>query len=253
LSRISSIIITHNESENIRRCLTSVNWADEIVVVDSESTDDTRGIASEFTDRIYDLRWEGFGPAKEFARSKATGDWILSVDADEVVSDKLREEIQTTIQSENPLDGYYIPRRSNFLGRWISHGGWYPDHVLRLFRRNKGRFTDRLVHEQAQVSGKKGFLRNDLLHHTDPDFDHYLNKLNHYTSLDARQLLREGKKAKPTDILLRPPAAFLKMYFLKKGFLDGKQGFILASSSAFHVFSKYVKLWHSSQCNAERE
>lgn len=253
MSRISSIIITHNESENIRSCLTSVNWADEIVVVDSESTDDTKRITSEFTDRIYDLRWEGFGPAKEFARSKATGDWILSVDADEVVSDKLREEIQTIIQSENPLDGYYIPRRSNFLGRWITHGGWYPDHVLRLFRRTKGRFTDRLVHEEAQVSGKKGFLRNHLLHHTDPDFDHYLNKLNHYTSLDARQLLREGKKAKPTDILLRPPAAFLKMYFLKKGFLDGKQGFILASSSAFHVFSKYVKLWHFTQSNVERE
>jgi glycosyltransferase involved in cell wall biosynthesis len=247
LSRISCIIITHNESGNIRRCLEGVGWTDEIILIDSFSTDDTKKIASEFTDRIFDLKWEGFGRAKEFARSRASGEWILSVDADEVVSEKLRDEIQKTAALDDPLDGYFLPRRSNFLGRWIMGGGWYPDWVLRLFKKSKGSFTDRLVHEEVRVSGKTGYLTNDLLHYTDPDFDHYLRKLNRYTSLDALQLRREERRAKLWDIALRPPATFVKMYLFKRGFLDGVPGLILAVSSAFHVFSKYVKLWHLRQ------
>jgi glycosyltransferase involved in cell wall biosynthesis len=166
LSRISCIIITHNESGNIRRCLEGVGWTDEIILIDSFSTDDTKKIASEFTDRIFDLKWEGFGRAKEFARSRASGEWILSVDADEVVSEKLRDEIQKTAALDDPLDGYFLPRRSNFLGRWIMGGGWYPDWVLRLFKKSKGNFTDRLVHEEVRVSGKTGYLTNDLLHYS---------------------------------------------------------------------------------------
>ena len=244
MSKISCIIITYNESRNIRRCLESVTWVDEIVVVDSHSTDDTRDIAAAFTDKIHQLKWSGFGPAKEYARDKAAGDWILSVDADEVVSGNLKEDIQRVTESKESLDGYLVPRRSNFLGRWIRHGGWYPDMVLRLFKKEKGSFTDRLVHEEVVVSGNTGRLRNDLLHYTDPDFDHYLNKLNRYTSLDAVQLLREGRKAGFPDILFRPILTFVKMYFFKSGFLDGLPGLILAVSSSFHVFSKYVKLWH---------
>jgi len=244
VSKISCILITRNESKNIRRCLESVSWTDEIVVVDSYSQDDTKKIASEFTDRIYDLKWEGFGKAKEYAKNQATGEWILSVDADEVISESLRKEIQRTVESEAPLDGYLIPRRSNFLGRWIKHGGWYPDLVLRLFKRNKGSFTHRLVHEEVKVDGKVGCLRNDILHYTDPDFDHYLKKLNRYTTLDALQLHGEGRKARPSDLLFRPPVTWVKMYLFKKGFLDGMPGLILAISSAFHVFTKYVKLWH---------
>jgi glycosyltransferase involved in cell wall biosynthesis len=247
LGKISCIIITHNESKNIRRCLKNINWADEIVVVDAHSTDDTKRIASEFTDKIFDLKWQGFGPAKEFAKNKTTGEWILSVDADEVISEKLREQIQKTVESEDSLDGYFIPRRSNFLGRWIKHGGWYPDFVMRLFRKNKGYFTNRLVHEEVRVSGRIGSLKSDLLHYTDPDFDHYLKKLNQYTSLDALQFHKQGRKAKLWDIFLRPQITFFKMYFLKKGFLDGAHGLILAFASAFHVFSKYVKLWHLKQ------
>jgi glycosyltransferase involved in cell wall biosynthesis len=244
LNKISSIIITRNESKNIRRCLQSLSWTDELVVVDAQSTDDTKMIASEFTDKVHDLKWEGFGPAKRFARNKASGEWILSVDADEVVSDKLRDEIKRTIGSQDSLDGYYLPRKSSFLGRWIKHGGWYPDWVLRLFRKDKGDFTSRLVHEEVEVAGRCGHLKNDLLHYTDPDFHHYLRKLNQYTTLNALQLSQEGKRATLGDILLRPPAAFVKMYFLRKGFLDGREGLILALSSAFHVFAKYVKLWH---------
>jgi glycosyltransferase involved in cell wall biosynthesis len=215
-----------------------------MVVVDAQSTDDTKKIASEFTDLVFDLKWEGFGPAKQFAKNQASGEWILSVDADEVVSDKLRDEIRRIISSPDPLDGYYLPRKSSFLGRWIKHGGWYPDWVLRLFRGDKGDFTHRLVHEGVKVVGSCGHLKNELLHHTDPDFDHYLRKLNQYTTLNALQLSKEGRGSNLGDILLRPPAAFIKMYLLKKGFLDGGEGLILSLSSAFHVFAKYVKLWH---------
>jgi glycosyltransferase involved in cell wall biosynthesis len=250
LSKISCVIITYNESRNIRRCLESVSWADEIVVVDSHSLDDTREIASAFTDKIHQLKWSGFGPAKEYARDKATGDWILSVDADEVVPDKLKEEMQRVTESQESLDGYFMPRRSNFLGRWIRHGGWYPDLVLRLFKKEKGSFTDRVVHEEVRVTGSTGRLSSDLLHYTDPDFDHYLNKLNRYTSLDAMRLFRAGRRASLLDILLRPILTFVKMYFLKLGFLDGLPGLILAVSSSFYVFSKYVKLRHLRETTA---
>ncbi len=250
MSSISCVIITYNESKNIGRCLESVSWADENVVVDAHSTDDTREIASAFTDKIHRLKWTGFGPAKEFGKSKASGDWILSVDADEVVPEKLREEVQRITQSQDSLDGYFIPRRSNFLGRWIRHGGWYPDLVLRLFKKERGDFTDRVVHEEVKVNGSTGSLRNDLLHYTDPDLDHYLRKLNRYTSLDALQLFRQGRRAGILDILFRPLLTFVKMYFFKRGFLDGLAGLILAISSSFHVFSKYVKLWHLKETKA---
>lgn len=217
------------------------------MVVDSNSSDDTKKIASEFTDRIYNLDWGGFGPAKEFARKQARGEWILSIDADEVVTGELRGEIQKVIDYDDPLNGYLIPRRSNFLGRWVRHGGWYPDFVLRLFKKQKGQFTSRMVHEKVIVDGRTGKLENDLLHYTDPDLDHYLVKLNRYTSIGALQRLKEDKKSSPTDLLIRPAATFTKMYFFKLGFLDGMAGLILAVASAFHVFVKYAKSWHLNQ------
>lgn len=247
MSKISCIIITYNESKNIRKCLESISWVDEIIVVDSHSTDNTKEIVSEFTDKIYDLKWEGFGPAKEYAKNLASGEWILSVDADEIVPEKLREDIQKIIESENSLEGYLIPRRSNFLGRWMRYGGWYPDPVLRFFKKDKGSFTTRIVHEEVRVDGRSGRLKSDLLHYTDPDFEYYLGKLNRYTSMDAFQLFEDGKRARLGDLIFRPFVTFAKMFFFRRGFLDGMPGFILAISSAFHVFSKYVKLWHLSQ------
>jgi len=223
---------------------------DEIVVVDSQSTDDTKKIASEFTQRIFEIKWEGFGKAKDYAKDKASHQWILSVDADEVVTQDLKEEIQKTVKLEDSLDGYYLPRKSNFLGRWIKHGGWYPDYVLRLFKKNKAKFNHSVVHEKVNVDGRTGYLKNALLHYTDPNFDHYLEKLNRYSSLGAEELFKKGKRAKFLDIIFRPVAIFFKMYFVKKGFLDGVAGLILATSSAFHVFSKYVKLWHLSSVSS---
>ncbi len=252
MPKISAIIITYNEEKNIRRCLSSADWANEIVVVDSGSTDDTKKIASEFTRRIFDIKWEGFGKAKDFAKDKATHRWILSLDADEMVTEDLRKEIQRAIESEEAFDGYYIPRKSNFLGKWIRHGGWYPDYVLRLFKKDKAKFNHSAVHEKVEVEGKIGYIRHDLLHYTDPNFDHYLGKLNKYTSLGAKELFRKGKRATFMDIVFRPLMVFFKIYFAKKGFLDGLHGLILAFSSAFHVFSKYVKLWHLGSLNRGR-
>ena len=252
MPQISAVIITRNEEKNIMKCLSSIDWADEIVVVDSGSTDDTKKIASEFTQKVFDMKWEGFGKAKDFAKDKATHQWILSLDADEVVTGDLKEEIQSVIKSDKAFDGYYIPRRSNFLGKWIRHGGWYPDYVLRLFKKNKAKFSHSAVHEKVKVNGSIGYLGNPLLHYTDPNFDHYLEKLNRYTSLSAEELFRKGKRAKVFDIIFRPLAAFLKMYFAKRGFVDGLHGLILAVSSAFHVFSKYVKLWHLGSLNRDQ-
>ncbi len=244
MPRISAVVITHNEEKNIRRCLESLSWADEIVVVDSFSQDRTKEIASSFTDRIFDVEWQGFGKQKEFARTKASYDWVLSIDADEVVPEKLGEEIKNIINKNKPLDGCYIPRLSNFLGRWIKHGGWYPDYVLRLFKKDKARFDESLVHEKLILEGKTGFLKNEILHYTDPDISHYLSKMDKYTTLSAQKLLAEGKGPALFDLFFRPAAIFFKMYLLKSGFLDGWQGFLLASFSSFHVFVKYAKLWH---------
>jgi len=244
MPKVSAVVITHNEEKNIQRCLEGLSWADEIVVVDSFSQDRTKEIASSFTDKIFDIEWQGFGKQKELARQKASYDWVLSIDADEAVSEKLREEIKSVINKNDSSDGYYIPRFSNFLGRWIEHGGWYPDYVLRLFKKDKARFDESLVHEKLILEGKTGFLMNEILHYTDPDISHYLSKMDKYTTLSAQKLLAEGKSTTVFDLLFRPAAIFFKMYLLKSGFLDGWQGFLLASFSSFHVFVKYAKLWH---------
>lgn len=244
MPRISAIIIVYNEEKNIQRCLESLNWADEIVVVDSFSQDRTKEIASSFTTKIFDLEWQGFGKQKEFARTKASYKWVLSIDADEVVSEKLRDEIKNILSKDDASDGYYIPRLSNFLGRWIRHSGWYPDRVLRLFKKDKARFDESPVHEKLILDGKAGFLKDDILHYTDPDISHYLSKMDRYTTLSAEKLAAEGKSVTLFDLLFRPMAIFVKMYLFKAGFLDGWQGFVLACFSSFHVFTKYAKLWH---------
>jgi len=243
MPKISAVVITYNEEDNIRRCLESLSWADEIVVVDSYSQDDTKKIVSDFTDKIYDVKWEGFGKKKEFAREKASSEWVLSVDCDEVITPDLRDEILKAIEKKDNYDGYYIPRRSNFLGKWMNHSGWYPDYVLRLFKKEKAKFNQALVHEKIEVFGKIGYLKNSLLHYTDPDIKSYLSKLDFYTTLNAEELLKKKKKTKVFDFILHPLGIFFKMFFLKRGFLDGTHGFILAVLSSFYVFIKYAKLW----------
>jgi glycosyltransferase involved in cell wall biosynthesis len=244
VSKLSVIIITRNEEENLGRCLASVSFADEIVVVDSHSTDRTADIAREHGCRLFVAEFSGFGAAKQMALDHATGDWILSIDADEAVPGQLREEIQGILKSESAHDGYELPRLTNFLGRWIRHCGWYPDYLLRLFKKKSGRFDQAVVHERVVLSGSIGRLQSDLLHYSYTNLESYFEKSNRYTTLGAQEAFRCGKRAGMTDLIIRPPLAFFKHYVHKRGFLDGPEGFVLSMLSAGAVLSKYVKLWH---------
>ena len=242
MSGISVIVITLNEADNIRECLESVQWANEIVVVDAESRDDTVAIARQLQAQVFVRPWEGFSAAKNFALQQCRQDWVLWLDADERVPPELAQEIRQAVQ-DSPFAGYEIPRLANFLGKWIWHSGWYPGYVLRLFRREAGRFNQNKVHEGVQLQGKVGRLKNHLLHYTDRTIRHYFSKLNHYTSLAAEQLNDRKVRFHIHDLLLRPPYMFVRMYILKRGFLDGLHGFILAAFSASYVLAKYAKLW----------
>ncbi len=242
MTRVSAVIITKNEQANIGRCLDSVAWADEIVVVDSGSTDDTCQIAAEKGALVYEIDWTGYGPAKAFGVEKASGRWILSVDADEEVTPELREEIIGLLSAEPSHAGYDMPRLTRFLGRWIRHCGWYPDRVLRLFRKDHGNFNDAAVHEKVELDGTVGHLRNDLLHWCYPTLDHYLTKSNQYTTLGAVQALEKGKRAGWFDITLRPAASFVDHYIVRQGYRDGLEGFLVSSLSAMAVLNKYAKL-----------
>lgn len=242
---VSVIVITKNEHHNLRACLETVKWVDEILVVDAESEDDTVDIAREFTGNVHVRPWEGYAAAKTFAVAQARHEWVLWLDADERVPEELASEIRTLLSGEPAHDAYRVARRAYFLGRWIRHCGWYPGYVTRLFRKSRGGFSDALVHESLEVDGSVGTLRHALLHYTDRDLEHYFSKFNRYTSLAAEDLRNRGRRANLLDLLLRPPFAFLKMYIIRLGVLDGMEGFILSRLSASYVFAKYAKLWHA--------
>jgi len=247
MPKISAVILTKNEEQNLPRCLEAIRWVDEILILDSESTDGTLAIAKKFGAKVHQLPWEGFGKQKQKGIDLAFGEWVLSIDADEVVTPELKEEITSRLSSDNGTVGYYLKRKAYFLDRFVRHGGWYPDWVLRLFKKGKGRFTPAAVHESVVLDGPAGRLESDFLHYTDPDFSHYLEKLNRYTDLSAKELFEKGERGSLFRILANPAVKFFLQYFLKAGFLDGRAGFILAGASAFHVFSKYVKLWELSK------
>jgi glycosyltransferase involved in cell wall biosynthesis len=244
MSRVSVITLTMNEALNIAECLESVRWADEIIVVDSGSTDGTIEEARCHTASIFTIAWPGYGAARNFALSKATGEWVLWLDADERVTPELGEEIRGILASgDEGVAGYAIARRAYFLGRWIKHCGWYPSRVVRLFRRERGRFTETRVHERLQLEGLVRDSRHDLLHFTDPTLHHYLAKFNRYTALGAEDLHAAGRRFSLADLLVRPPFHFIKMYLLRGGFLDGLPGFLLSVLSSVYTFTKYAKLW----------
>ncbi len=241
--KISAVVITKNEEHNLRRCLDSVKWADEIVVVDSQSTDKTVDIAKEYHAKIISPKWRGFGIAKGAGVTEATGDWIFSIDADEEVTKELQDEIINFVKNPKEFKGLFIRRKTQFLGRWIKHSGWYPDYVLRLFRKNSGQFDDAIVHEKVVLNGKSAYSKYDMLHYSYPDLDHYFDKFNKYTTLGAKELYEKGRRFNLSDITIRPLAAFLKHYFFKSGFLDGIEGFVLAVLSSVAVLVKYSKLY----------
>ena len=244
---LSVCIITGNEEDNIRRCLESVAWADEIVVVDSFSTDRTCEIAREFTDRVFQHRWVGYIGQKAIARNLARGEWILFVDADEAVSPALREEILRLFRTGVPdsVDGFDFPRQVWYLDRWIRHGDWYPDAKLRLFRKSRGRCCGTEPHERIDVEGGVGHLRSPLYHYTYDDIADQVDTMNRFSSISAanERLRRRSSLFLLWGMLFHPPFRFFRCYFVKKGFLDGIAGLVIARSAAFGTFIKYAKLW----------
>jgi glycosyltransferase involved in cell wall biosynthesis len=242
MNSVSVLVITKNESYNITECLESVRWADEIVIVDAESKDDTVARAKKFTDKITVRPWTGFAAAKQFALEQCSNDWILWLDADERVLPELAEEIQTLMKRDPQESAFTVARRAYFLGRWMRHSGWYPGRVARLFNKHKARFNSAAVHEGLTIDGTVGALRHDLLHYTDPNIYHYFAKYNRYTSLAADEAAARGKRSRISDVLIRPAWQFFRMYVLRLGMLDGIQGLLLALFSSSYVFTKYAKL-----------
>jgi len=240
---ISICIICFNEEKNIRRCLESATWANEIIVFDSMSQDKTVEIAREYTDKVYQKAWPGYVDQKNFAISKANSKWILSVDADEEITETLREEILAETVKAGAKDGYRIPRRSFYQGRWINHSGYYPDRQLRLFRRERGRWTGGRVHERVDIQGSIGDLEKDLLHYPYKGvISGQLQTANNFSSLMAEDMHERGKRYHISLLFLRPIFKFFEIYLLKLGFLDGLAGFIIAVTSAYAMFVRYVKL-----------
>ncbi len=242
--RISATVITKNEERNIERCLSALDFADEIVVVDAESSDRTVELAKRFTQRVYINPWPGHIQQKNHAIELAQSEWILSVDADEVITPELKQEIIALRQKQNEtIEGYYISRRSNFIGKWIEHCGWSPDYHLRLFLKSRGRFGGMNPHDIVLLNGPKAYFKQPMLHYTYPSLDVYLSRLNSYTTIAAKEMKNRNKRFRLRYIILSPPATFFKMYVIKAGFLDGWEGFILCVLSSFYVLIKYLKLW----------
>lgn len=243
--RITACIICGNEEKNIARCLESVLWADEILVVDSFSTDRTPEIARRYTPNVIQQKWLGYIGQKKFIADLAHGPWILFVDADEEISPSLRDEIQKKFSKPLPpqVHGFECPRLVPFLGRWIRHGDWYPDYKLRLYKKAFGECGGKEPHDRVYVMGDVGRLKGDIFHYTYDDIDDQLTTLNRFSSISARTNDEEGHRISLFDLTIRPWFRFIRGYFLRMGFLDGVPGLIVARSVAFGTFAKYAKLW----------
>ena len=240
---LSVIVITKNEAAVIARCVASVAWADEIIVFDTESNDGTADIARGLGAKVTSAPdWPGFGPQKNRALALATGDWVLSIDADEWVTAELRAEIEKAIAAPDFLPAYRLPRLSSYCGRVMRHSGWWPDHVTRLFQRGAARFSDDLVHERLIVDGVTGSLQQPLRHEAIRDLDDALGKMASYSTAGAKMLHARGKSASLLSAIAHGAWTFVRTYFLRAGFLDGREGFMLAVSNAEGAYYRYLKL-----------
>jgi glycosyltransferase involved in cell wall biosynthesis len=240
--RVSAIIITKNAGSMIRRCVESVGWADETIVVDSGSTDDTADICRAMgVNFSVTADFPGFGPQKNRALALATGDWVVSIDADEWITPELRDEMRAAMAKPTAA-AYAVPRRSSFCGRYMKHSGWWPDHVIRLFRRDAARFSDDRAHERLLVEGVTRKLKQPLMHEAISTMDQMLGKMNLYSTASARMLHERGRKASLATAVFHGSWAFFRTYILRLGFLDGREGFILAMANAEGSYYRYVKL-----------
>ena len=248
MSKVSVYIIAYNDEPNMRACLESATWADEIIVVDSYSTDATEKISREYTDRVYQHAFEGFGPLRNTALGYASHDWIFSLDTDERATPEIRDEIRRVIESPCSADAYFVPRRNYFLGRWIRHCGWYPDYRQpQLFRNGRLRYRDELVHEGFDLNGRVDHLKEHVVQYPFRDIDHYLAKMDRYSDLMASRMAAEGRAFRAHQLVTHPCFTFAKMYVGRAGYLDAMPGLILSGLYAYYTFIKYAKLWELSR------
>lgn len=290
MEKVSVVMITRNEEKHMEKCLESINWADDIVIVDSFSEDKTVEIAKKFNCKVFQKDFIGFGPLKNYAVSKASNRWILNLDADERITPELENEIRKIL--ENPdYDGYYISRKSYIGKKWIKHAGQWPDHQLRLFRKDKGKFQEKMLHERVEINGKIGYIKNPMLHYNFLGWTHYIKKMNSYTTREAHDLLskkfvwlypwkgikaffREYRKQRSNGnsriysyvlarnsignyelkwtVPFKPFYAFFRFYVVQQGFRDGMHGFVWAVVCGFYRFMKYVK-YHEMKNDMERK
>jgi glycosyltransferase involved in cell wall biosynthesis len=240
--RLTVTVITRDESTNIGAALDSVSWADEIVVVDSKSTDDTVALARQRTERVFVRDWPGYSAQKNFAAAQASHDWILSLDADERVTPELADEIRAVLGQEPAARGYRIPRVSFYLGRWIRSTDWYPDYQLRLYDRRAAAWTG-TVHEGLEVHGPIGRLRAEIQHFSYRDIADQVQTLDHYSTLSAQQMYERGRRVGMAGLAARPCGAFLRNYLAHGGWRDGSIGLVVSVLNSYYVFLKFVKLW----------
>lgn len=243
--KLSVIVITKNEEKHIRRCLDSVRFADEIVILDSGSEDATLEICQEFTSQIFSTDWPGFGPQKNRALAKTSHDWVLAIDGDEWLSPELMQEIQTLLASKmiDHYDGYCVRRLSEYCGHFIRFGAWKNDYIIRLFKKSISRYSNDIIHERVIVNGKIKTLNHPLYHQPFENLEQSIQKMNDYTTLSAQMKFQQGKKGSIGKAILHGLWTFIRSYFLKCGFLDGKAGFLLAVATAEGSYYRYAKLW----------
>jgi len=241
--KLTAIIPTFNEEVNIEAAIKSVLFADEIIVIDSYSTDNTLAIAETYGVRILQRKFDNFSNQKNYAIELASHNWVVLLDADERIGDNLRDEIIDTLSSEPKASAYWVYRRNYLLGREIKYSGWQNDKVVRLIERDFCRYNGKLVHEEITTDKNMAFLKEKLVHYTYKDFDSFINKKNKVARLQAEALAAKNKKATISKLLLKPTYRFINHYILRLGFLDGFQGFFIASFYAYTIFTRYIKLW----------
>jgi glycosyltransferase involved in cell wall biosynthesis len=243
-AKVSAVVIAYNDAPNMRKCLESLRWVDELVVIDSHSTDGTTEICREFTPYVFHYPFQGFGVLRNQALTHATYDWVFSLDTDERVTPEVQEEIERLLVEGPSAQAYLVPRKNFFLGRWIKHCGWYPDYRQpQFFLKEHMRYREDLVHEGYELKGSLGYLHASLEQIPFRDIDHYWRKMDRYTSLRAEDMHREGRVFHVHQLIVRPLFTFLKMYVFRRGMFDRKPGLILSILYAYYTFVKYAKLW----------
>ncbi len=241
--KVSACVKTFNNEDLIEDCLESIKWADEIIIVDSYSTDKTVDICRKYTDKVYQRKWPGFKDQSNYTMDLASYEWILFIDSDEIITPELNEEIQTYLKdNSNIWDGFYFPRKAFYMGKWINHGEWYPAYDLCLYKKDKGRWV-KGTHATVELNGRAKYLKNDVLHFTYRNLSHQIETIDKYTDTMAMEINNSSIKFITLHLIFRPIFRFIKGYFFKLGFLDGIPGLVAATTTSFYVFMKYAKLW----------